>query len=259
MTLQELKEETCRRLNISFDDVRAGTEDLIKWNDLQSWANLAVLRVWDYARWTFSEKAYTTSTVANTAALGAGEYYDYPNDFQPDSIELLRVTGSDGKYDTYKKIRYLDYIKYREENENGDEKLWTDHNRYYFVNPKAWSSVAGRTIEVHGKIRATNLTDSTAALPFSPDSDNEENSGNEAIVKIAKAYALESEKYKNYKQAQIEKQDAFAILDSLKKREEEEQVTYQTQDRPLFDSPPIIGNDFGGSSGLPGSGSRDVW
>ena len=230
MTLLESKEELCRKLNISWEDIRAGTDDLFNWNDIESWINLAILEVWDYASWIFKEKAYTVTggTVADQ------EYYDYPEDFIADSIFLLRVEDSAGDMKTYKKIRYLDYIKYREEDETGEEKLWADHNRYYFINPEAWDT-ASRDIEIWGLMRADELTASTSLLPFSTNTDAEENSGNHAIVKLAYSIALASEKKRDYNKATGVRTEAYQTIELLAKRERESQADYEVYERPFFE------------------------
>ena len=228
MTLLEAKQELCRKLNISLENIESDTEDLFDEEDLQSWINLSVMEAWDYADWIFKEKAYTSTTVASQ------EDYDYPDDFISDSIYLLRVADTNAKLKTYKKIRYLDYMKYREENDTGKEKLWSDHRRFFFINPKAWDSAASRSIELWGKMRADNLVDSTASLPFSPDSDNEENSGNQAIVQLAFAKALASEKKKQPQRAQAERSEALQKLEIIAKRERESQADYEVYDTTFF-------------------------
>ena len=194
MTWRESKTLLCSYLNISYEDIRAGTNDLFKWDDLESWMNLAIHRAWDYYDWAFTEKTYTTTTVAWASSTDI-DYYDYPNDFVSDSIKLMTVTNSDGYKKYYEPINFEDYRKFRakDETNTNEEKLWSSHGRYYFINPHAYDDASGRTIEIIGKMRCDNLTDSTALLPFSPDTDNEENSGNEAVVKLAYAIALSTD------------------------------------------------------------------
>ena len=75
MQFLEAKKELARKLNISWENIRSGTEDLFNWDDIDSWINLSVMEAWDYADWIFKEKAYTSTTVASQ------EDYDYPDDF----------------------------------------------------------------------------------------------------------------------------------------------------------------------------------
>lgn len=251
MTFLEAKEELCRKLNTSWDNIRAGTNDLYNWDDIDSWVNLAIQEVWDYHRWIFSEKAYTTSTVASQ------EYYDYPDDFISDSIYLLRITDSQALYETYKKIRFQDYIKYREDTPTGENALWADHNRQYFVNPERWNNTAGRTIEIHGRMRCDNLTSSTGLLPFSTDSDNEENAGNHAIVKLAYAMVLDSEKKNNPNKATKIRQEAYQTFEILAKREREDLADYEAYERPFFKRQTLFGG--GGGTQVLGDDYENKW
>ena len=252
MTFLESKEQLCSKLNISYDNIRAGTDGLFTWNDLDSWINLACLEVWDYADWTFKEKAYTTTTVASQ------EYYDYPGDFVSDSIYLLRVAGTDGLLDTYQKIRYTDFMQYRENSPTGQNKLWADHRRWYFINPKAFNDAAGRSIEIWGMLRLTELTASTTALPFSPDTEGNENSGNHAIVKLAYAMALESEKKNEPQKATLIRNEAYQTLKLLADKEAERQADYEVYGRPFFKHTPLF-DQHGGAHPRRSFGSDDGW
>lgn len=231
MNYLEAKYALCRELNIKWSEIQASTQELFNWEDLDSWINLAGLEAWDYAPWILKEKSYTV----DSGTVASQEYYDYPDDFVNDSIFLLRVQNSDGDMETYKKVRYLDYIKVREEDDEDDEALWSDHNRWYFINPNTWDNASGRTLEIWGILRWTQLTASDALLPFSPNSDNEENSGNHAIIRLAYSYALDSEKLDNPQKAERERGKAYQSLEILAKRERERQADYEVYDRPLFE------------------------
>lgn len=232
MTHQEGLTELSNRLNISYTNL--STNDLYSTIMLSGWLNLAVQRAWDYAAWAFSEKAEYTTTVASQ------EYYDYPDDFISDSIMFLKVLDDEGDMKTYDKIRYEDYMKYREDNDEGEEKLWSSYRRFYFINPLSFDNAAGRTIEIWGRERAPRLNLLGDKLPFSPDSDNYEDSGNEAIIKLAYSIALASDKKKDTARSKTEEAGAYAILDVLAKRESGEQSKYQTLNTPMWDNPQII-------------------
>ena len=229
MTYKESIQETCRKLNIDYNDVAAGLNELFKLDDLKSWINLAAQRAWDFHKWIFSEEAVYSQTSSE-------EYYDYPDNFVSDSIFLLKVEQADGKMETYGKKRYEDYMKYREDYSDGEDKIFSDYRRYYFINPNTFSG-AGRKIEIWGKKKAIKLLDDADLLPFSPDTDDEENSGNEAIVKIAYAIALASDKKKDPSKAAREEADAYTMLKIIADKEKEEQIRYQVKNRPLFDIP----------------------
>lgn len=233
MTYGESKTELSRRLNISYEEVLTGGNDLFKIEDLNSWINLAIHRAWDYHDWPFAEKTYTTTTTIN--ATDYREYYDYPQDFVSNSIKLIAVKNSEGKFKTYAPINFEDFTKKMMEDDDNDEKIWASHGRYYFINQNAYDNASGRSIELVGKMRVDNLTSSTALLPFSPDTDNEENSGNEAVVKLAFSMALASEKLKNKASAIREETEAMNILESLAGKDKQLKAVYQHKDRPFFE------------------------
>jgi len=227
MTFLEAQKELCRRLNISFEDIN--NNPLFSLEDIKAWINLAVKRAWDYARWIFSEEAVYTQTSSE-------EYYDYPENFVSDSIRILKVEQDDGKMAIYEKITFDDYQKYREEYPDGKDKVFSDYQRFYFINPNTFSG-AGKRIEIWGKKRAPKLVNDDDLLPFSPDSKDEENSGNEAIVKLAYSIALGSEKKKDKTRAVIEEKEAYAMLDVIATRELGEQAQYKTKNREFFEIP----------------------
>jgi len=230
MQFLEAQKELCSKLNIDFADI--ANNPVFSLDEIKNWLNLAIQRAWDYARWIFSEKAvYTQTTTA--------EYYDYPNEFISDSIHILKVGDENGDMKTYKKITFEDYQKYREEEPDGTDKVFSDFHRFYFINPNTFSG-AGKKIEIWGKKRAKKLTGDTDLLPFSPDIDDEENSGNEAIVRLAYSIALATDKKKDPARAAREETTTYQMLEIIAKREREEQPRYQTKDRSLFDIPRFL-------------------
>lgn len=81
-------------------------------------------------------------------------------------------------------------------------------------------------------------------LPFSPDLDDLEYSGNRAIVHLAYAEALVSRKYNESDRATLEEAAAFNILKILWAPFAEARANSQSKDRPFFNVP-----DFFGSGG----------
>jgi len=223
MTFQEAQQNLTYKLGISYTNLNSN--DLITSIMVRDWLNMAGLQAWDYARWPFAEKVYTT------ASTGA-EYYDYPDDFYENSIYILRATDADGNYQIYEPTRYPDYLKYRSDYTAGTDKIWATHRRFYFVNPYACPT--GRTIEITGRQRYTVLSEDSSLMAFSPDSDNEENSGNQAIVKLAYAIALASEKINNPQKALIEEKGAYQMLDIIYAKYQGDKSIYQTKNNPLF-------------------------
>lgn len=76
--------------------------------------------------WPEREDAKKTSTVANQ------EYYDYPDNWVPDSIWKLKIDGED--YGD--PLVYKDYLFEKEEDvPSGLTKMWTNQWRRYFAYP----------------------------------------------------------------------------------------------------------------------------
>ena len=227
MTFQEAQQALCRKLNIDFSDI--SNNDVFSLDDIKDYINSGARRAWDYKRWDFAEGAKTTIS-------DGSEYLDYPNDFVTGSIFLLKIGGKE-----YAKKDFKDYLKYKEDDPDGDEKLWAEYKRFYFINLNSYT--IGDTIDLWGKLKFTKLSGDSDLLPFSPDEDDEEYSGNDAIINFAYAEALSSEKKKNPNQASIEEKRAFAILDSLWKQFAENRATAQPKNRPLFDVPDFYGSN----------------
>lgn len=230
MTLLEAKQHLSRKLNIDYADIT--NNDLFTDTDLAVYIQLGVIRAWDYKPWDFTEGSKTATTVSDMITSG---YADYPVDFQSGSIYLLRVNGKE-----YKKILFQDYLKFQEDYQTSTELVWSEQKRFVFINPKAYS--AGQTLDMYGKLMPPTLTLTTDILPFSPDSDNYEHSGNEAIILLAYSEALGSEKLKNPQQSEIERGKAYQLLDLIWKPMEDSKSLLQSKNRPFFQTQDYLGN-----------------
>ena len=162
----------------------------------------AINKAWDFKPWDFAEGDKKITAIAT-------DYYDYPQLYQAGIIYLLTVAGAE-----FTKISWQDYLVYKNKYSAGSEEYWAEHKRYVFINQLAVT--VGQEIVIFGKLRATALSGDSDKMPFSPDSDNYENSGNRSIVLIASAELLASEKFKNITSAK-EKEDK-GLEDIIKKR-----------------------------------------
>jgi hypothetical protein len=233
LTLLEAKTLLCLKLDINLATI--SSNDLFSDSELTSAIDLANKRAWDYRRWPFTvdvlKLAYETPA--------SGEYYvDYPNNFADESIYLLLVNDAE-----WSKRNFADYKKWFSDNPTATEHYWSNLKRQWFANKNAL--VEGDEIALFGKLKAPALSLSTDLLAFSPDMDNNEDSGNEAVVKFAFATLLGSEKKKQYNQALQEQKEALAILDMLWAPMKERESREQSINRPFFDVP----NFFGGRTG----------
>ena len=238
MTFAEAKTYLANKLNITLADVTAGSNPLFSTQDFTDYLNNALKRAWDYKPWTFTQKAYKFTVTSGMITAG---YIDYPNDFEDKSVFLLMVNNVPWKGEGAGKRDFVDYQKWFSDYPTDTSKLWAEFDRFVFFNVNAVS--AGQEGDVFGKLRAATLSADGDLLPFSPMSDNNENSGNQAIVLLAYADALASDKKKNPTQAIAIEKQAFALLDNVWKPMGERNAQDSPQNRPFFNT----GDYFAGS------------
>lgn len=229
MILSEAEIAVCRELSIDPNDVLAGSNTLFSKDDIDSYLGGATKRAWAYKPWTFTEKTYKF-----LIASGFTGYLDYPNTFEDESAFRLEfpILGE------FEKKVFADYQKWFAEHPSDKSCIWTEHERFVFINPNAVS--AGQEGDISGKLRAPTLVNPTDLLPFSPTSDNQETSGNTAIVLLAYADALASDKKQNPTGAKAQEQRAFSILDELWAPIGELRAQKNSQNRPFFNVPKLF-------------------
>ena len=229
MTLDEGKKELCRKLDIDYATI--ASNQLFSDTDLLEWINLGILRAWDYKPWDFTEWA-------KTGAIGASEYtngyIDYPTDFVSGTVWLIKIATK-----KFRKIRFADFLQYQEDFPSGADKVCAEHRRFIFFNKNACAQ--GNAVDFYGKKKATQVVNATDLFPFSPDTDNNEYSGNQAIVLLAYSEALASDKKKDLNRSVIEEKRAYQILDILWKEFSENRSLDQSKNNPIFDVPDYFG------------------
>lgn len=233
MTLLDAKKALCRKLDISYDDI--ANNDLFTDEDLKEYINSASYRVWDFRSWDWAEHSKTATLLSGDITNG---YVAHPTEIQPSSIFLLTINGEE-----FDKKQFKSYKKYFENNPTATDKYWTEFKRLIFFNVNAVS--AGQVIDIYGKKNFVELSNSTDLLPFSPDTDAQQYSGNEAVITLAYSIALSSEKKKNPQQGQIEEKRAFETLAVLAKQLEDGRASEHSKDSPMFDVPNFFGNKNG--------------
>ena len=222
MTLLEAKQAVARKLDIDYSDI--SNNGLFTDADLQSYIQFGIMKAWDYKPWPFTQAVKTATTIVNT------DYYDYPQDCMAGSLFLLKVGGYE-----YKKLLMEDYLRYFEANPGDASRYWSEAQSYVFINKTAYIQGVD-TFDMYGKGMAPHLSNTTDLLPFSPSTDNTEYSGNEAIIQLAYAEALDSEKKKNPQASEVERKKAYQTLDVLWKPFADSKAFLQAQ-RPLFNAP----------------------
>lgn len=236
MIFSEAKQALARKLGIDYSDI--ANNDVFSDTDLGSYINTACYMAWDYAFWDFAEHAETATLV--TADITNG-YTNYPERIQPSTIYYFSIDGSE-----YAKKEFRGYKRYFESNPTATDKFWAEFKRMIFFNTNV--AQVGNTIDVYGKKNFTELSSASDKLPFSPDTDAEQFSGNDAIVILAYSLALSSEKMKNPAQGSIEEKRAYGILGVLKKQLEDGRATEQPKDTPMFAVPDYYKEQRGGRS-----------
>ena len=222
MNLLEAKQALARKLDIDYSDI--ANNGLFTDADLAGYIQAGLIRAWDYKPWPFTQSVKTATTIANT------DYYDYPQDVMNGSIYLLRAGGKE-----YKKLLIEDYLRWFGINPNDQTRYWSETQTYIFINKNAYAQGVD-IFDLYGKAIAPHLSNTTDLLPFSPITDNQEYSGNEAIIQLAYSEAMDSEKKKNPQAAEVERKKAYDTLQLLWKPFADSKAFLQPQ-RPLFNAP----------------------
>lgn len=181
------------------------------WSDAmkKEWINTSGERVCNYRRWKALELAKTTETKENQ------EYYDYPEDFQEDSIYYMEIDG--------KKHIETDWDDFREYKAAGSsDRIFSSHAYYYFINPIPVKK--GLSLDIWGIRKWVKLIEGTEKAITHRELD-------EPVVKLALAICLQKERRYNEAAAEIAEVETPAnpriegsggILTRLGSREEDE-------------------------------------
>lgn len=194
--------------------VRANIQDAYRWAT-------------GYKKWAFTEGRQAT-TFASLITNPDGDLEGvYPEGWRTDSIRFL-IIGTK----RVQKVNFEDFRIFREETPSGNDRIFSDLGRLYFVNPQI--DLSG-TVTAYGQFTPIqlDLTDSTSSTGETVFSNNEEE-GNEAIVYEALSYCKMKEK-KNLGEAEYYHKRATAILDQVWKRVNDEQFAYHTKNRGMFE------------------------
>lgn len=233
MNLLEAKQALSRKLGIEYSDI--ANNDQFSDDDLEYYINQGSMQAYDYDFWDFAEHSKTADLDATDITNG---YVAYPQDILPSSIYYITIDNKE-----YDKKLFQSYKKYFQNNSIATDKFWAEFKRMLFFNANA--CVAGDTIDIYGKQKFRPLTGDTDLLPFSPDTDNEESSGNHACVLLAYSESLASNNKKDFSESEAQFKKGIGILTLLSNQLKQGRATEQSKDRPMFDVP----NMFPESSG----------
>lgn len=218
----EAKKALCRKLDIDWDYI--STNGLFNATDIQDFVQSGVDLAWEYKPWTAKEHTYKLTATSDA-------YYDYPNTFEDESISRLSVAGKE-----YTKVNWDDYQKALEDAPSNTDRIWAEHGRFFFV-----TASAGDEICITGKLRHSTLSGDNDLLPFSTYSDDKESSGNRAVILLAYAEALDSEKKKDTARAEVQRKNAYRLLDILWAPMDERRAQETNYNRPFFNVPDFFG------------------
>lgn len=233
MIFSEAQEKLCQKLDIDFATI--ALNGLFTLADIKGYINDAGMEAWDKYFWDFAEDAKTAELAGSDITNG---YVPHPPTFVPSSIFLLKLAEKEQD-----KKNFQDFLKEFERNSASTSAIWAEYKRLVFFNKNRVA--AGDTIEVWGKKFYVELSSDSDLMPFSPTSDANSLSGNEAIITLAYAKALGSEKKRNPQQSLIEEKKALATLATLWEQAKQGRSIEQPKNRPMFDVPDF----FKGSAG----------
>lgn len=187
-------------------------------------ANRAVNWLANLRNWQQTQHAYKFNS---TDDAETAEYYNYPEDFKTDSIWRLIFDG-----DRYERKNFKDYLKYQDDYSAATEKIYADHRRQIFINPKP-TSVAEISIWGH-KIPADMSADADQH-PFHDEAELEE-----AILKYAIGLALKKGRGTNYNRGVTETREARALALEIWEVQKKEQAKYKTHENKMFNHIEIL-------------------
>lgn len=153
------------------------------------WLNWAGKKICGYYRWPFLELAVYTTT------RDQKQYYTYPKGalrFKPNSIYQITIEGEEYPASQQGRLRRNWQQFQKAIQEESDEKIFANHNGFYFLNPLP---ADGKEMTLFGLKGWQALSADTDTLITPTEFD-------EAIVQLALARALR--KAKKYKEAQAE-------------------------------------------------------
>lgn len=170
MEFSVMQTEVCDELGISYTDI--ATNKLFSLTKIKRWLNMGKNWALAYKKWPFLEKL-------GTDAIDATGNYPYPTLIKTKNVFLITVDGK-----RYVKIAYEDYLKYFEDDEDGDDRVWAEFDRTIYINGNACD--VGDTVNMYGTEGVADLSANDDETPFA----DGEPTGDEAIVLYAVAKGL---------------------------------------------------------------------
>lgn len=213
---------------VSDDLTVDSTSSLYNTNVIKRAINRAYRKAGGLFRWPELEDAKKTSTQSGY------EYYEYPQNWQPDSIWKVEVDGERyGEDPDGSPISFDDYLNWKKDNPNSTEKKWSSQWRRYFIHPTPTSN-GDNNLYVWGQKAVTGLTENTDITIFSysmPEC-------NEAIV--LEAVAILKAKGEEETKSAFRSQEAKQILSVAYGKIRQNQNKYE-KIQPMWNVPDMFG------------------
>lgn len=182
-------------------------------------------------KWPQTEDAKLTDSIANH------EYYDYPDNWRPNSIWKLVVDGVDYS----DPLAFRDY-QYEKDNDypSGKQKIWSNKGLRYFIAPilttNGNASYPDGNIEIHGQKVPATLVDNGDTTIFSYNMPE----CNEAIALEAKA--ILKAKGEELDPSQFASAEAKQLLITAWGKLRQEAAKYE-KTLPMFNVPDLFGSN----------------
>lgn len=191
---------------------RSTTDSFINDTILQDWTRQAHKWAAAFHKWPFTEGRTST-----TFTTGTGENSDEWSfeGYKADSFRILQIGGK-----RLTKLNLADYQIFREEQPDGDDRVFSDFGRTVFINPNI--DLSG-TLTAWGQYEpVVDPTDLAATTVFS----GYDEEGNEALVEKMSSYLKRREHLTA--EAELHDKRASEKLEEIWKRIQDEQYAYQT-------------------------------
>jgi hypothetical protein len=229
-TRSDLENELLARLQVASNSTVFGASRLTQLiQNAYIWST-------DILIWLDLVKAQTSNSVTGQ------EYYDYPDDSDPDNDSSHFKSGSIVRLELggepYARKRFEDYLAWKNQYPTSTDKIFASYGRQFFIWPVP-TSVA--TLDVWGAIPAEPLSSSSSITIFS----NNKEICNEAVVD--KAYSVAARKT-DPKGAQIAEASAITVLTKTNKDEWATVQRDQALAHPKFMVPDFFGKGSGVNS-----------
>jgi hypothetical protein len=196
---------------------RTTTDGFITDQILKDWTREASNYCAGFHKWPFTEGRVSTTYASLVTSEDGYLVGEYPEGWKSDSIRLLTIGGK-----RVDKKNFYKFQQFIEDNPSDDERIFSDYNRRYYVNPRI--DLSG-TITVWGQYSPffdTSLPGETTVF-----SSNEEE-GNEAIVEKMTSYLKRREH--QVQEAETYDQRTNLKLEEIWKKITDEQALYQDTD-----------------------------